>query len=220
MTSEPLGSATQRPEEIRDRIVAQRRGTPFLLYRDGTGEQAIYELDGERVTIGRRAANDIALTWDHEVSRAHAELTRMGDDWVVCDEGLSHNGTFVNGERVRGRRLVRGGDVIAVGDTQLAFCAPAGGSSIATRTAAGAAPEITLTPAQRRVLAALCRPMQGGAYAAPASNQQIADELVITIETVKGTMTTLFERFGLGALPQNQKRAALAVRAREYLDQR
>ena len=32
----------------------------------------------------------------------HAELTRIGDDWVVCDEGLSHNGTFVNGERVRG----------------------------------------------------------------------------------------------------------------------
>ena len=30
----------------------------------------------------------------------HAELTRMGGEWVVCDEGMSHNGTFVNGERV------------------------------------------------------------------------------------------------------------------------
>jgi len=220
MTSEPLGPSARTPEEIRDRVLAQRRGVPFLLFRDGAGEQAVYELDRERVTIGRRAGNDIALTWDHEVSRVHAELTRMGDDWVLCDEGLSHNGTFVNGKRVVGRRLVRGGDMIAVGDTQLAFCAAAGGSSIATRTAESALPEIALSPAQRRVLGALCRPMQGGAYAPPASNQQIADELTISVETVKGTLTALFERFGLEGLPQNQKRAALAVRARELLDQR
>ena len=32
----------------------------------------------------------------------HAELIRMGADWILCDDGLSHNGTFVNGERVRG----------------------------------------------------------------------------------------------------------------------
>ena len=139
----------------------------------------------------------------------------MGGDWVLCDEGLSHNGTFVNGERVPGRRLLRGGDVIAVGDTQLAFCAASGASIDRDADGGSATPEIALTPAQRRVLAALCRPMQGGGYAAPASNQQIADELVLSVETVKGTLTALFERFGLEALPQNQKRAALAVRARE-----
>ena len=60
---------------------------PFLLYRDGAGEQAVHELERDGVTIGRRAANDIALPWDHEVSRVHAELTRMGGEWVVCDEG-------------------------------------------------------------------------------------------------------------------------------------
>ena len=220
MTSEPPDRRPARGDpRPRHR---QRRGLPFLLYRDGTGEQAVYELadDRERVTIGRRAANDIALPWDYEVSRVHAELTRMGGDWVVCDEGLSHNGTFVNGERVRGRRLLRGGDVIAVGDTLLAFCASASASTSRRGRRASAAPEISLTAAQRRVLAALCRPMQGGAYVAPASNQQIADELVLSVETVKGTLTALFERFGLGELPQNQKRAALAVRAREYLDQR
>ena len=64
------------------------------------------------------------------------------------------------------------------------------------------------------MLAALCRPLDGRGYAAPASNQQIADELVLSVETVKGTLTALFERFGLEELPQNQKRAALAVRAR------
>ena len=28
------------PQEIRDRVNAERRGLPFLLYRDGSGEQA------------------------------------------------------------------------------------------------------------------------------------------------------------------------------------
>ena len=44
MTSEPLGPGARTPEEIRDRVLAQRRGVPFLLYRDGAGEQAVYEL--------------------------------------------------------------------------------------------------------------------------------------------------------------------------------
>ena len=81
-------------------------GQPFLLYHDRDGGRHLLELTPElaRVTIGRRASCDVALPWDDEVSRVHAELVRMGADWVVCDDGLSHNGTFVNGERVRGRR--------------------------------------------------------------------------------------------------------------------
>jgi pSer/pThr/pTyr-binding forkhead associated (FHA) protein len=188
---------------------------PFLLYRDAAGEQAMLELtDGaERVTIGRRATNDLPLHWDSQVSRLHAELVRMGNYWVVCDEGLSHNGTFVNGERVRGRRRLRGGDAISVGDTLIAFCAPESASSVPTHGIEREAP--TLTPAQRRVLAALCRPLNDSGYAAPASNQQIADELVVTVDTVKRTLTALFELFGVEDLPQNQKRAALAARGRE-----
>jgi pSer/pThr/pTyr-binding forkhead associated (FHA) protein len=146
----------------------------------------------------------------------HAELTHMGGDWIVCDEGLSHNGTFVNAERVRGRRRLRGGDVISVGDTLIAFCAASSGSTVVT-AARDRQPEISVTPAQRRVLEALCRPQQGAIYAAPASNQQIADELVLSVETVKGTLKALYERFALEALPQNQKRAALAARARELV---
>ena len=49
----------------------------------------------------------------------------------------------------------------------------------------------------------------------PASNRQIADELVVSVDTVKGTLHELFETFGLTDLPQNQKRAALAQRALE-----
>jgi DNA-binding NarL/FixJ family response regulator len=107
--------------------------------------------------------------------------------------------------------------VISVGDTQIAFCAPIGGSTMATAPAGDVISAIPVTPAQRRVLEALCRPLHDSAYAAPASNQQIADELVLSVETVKGTLKALFERFGLERLPQNQKRAALA---RDFLSQR
>ena len=102
--------------------------------------------------------------------------------------------------------------MIATGDTQLAFVAPAGGSISATLTAAQAAAVPEVTPAQRRVLVALCRPL--AARGAVASNREIADELVVALDTVKGTLSRLFEEFGIGGdVPQNQKRALLARRA-------
>jgi pSer/pThr/pTyr-binding forkhead associated (FHA) protein len=213
MTSRPPGRVT--PEDVRERVLAERRALPFLLYRDGVGAQAVLELEleRERLTIGRRPTSDVALSWDGQVSRVHAELARIGGDWIVCDDGISHNGTFVNGDRVRGRRRLRGGDVISVGETLIAFCAPASGSTVATTAARRPGSAVSVTPAQRRVLVALCRPLAGPGYAAPASNRQIADELVISVETVKGTLNALFERFGLEQLPQNQKRAALAASA-------
>lgn len=212
MSRAPLDPHSARPVELAQRIQAERRGAPFLLYRDGAGRQVIVELAGERVTIGRRAANDVALGWDPEVSRVHAELERIGPDWVLCDEGLSHNGTFVNNERLQGRRRLRGGDILALGRTTIAFCVPLHTTPSATRTSLhGAA--IDVSPAQLRVLHALCRPLADQRYAAPASNRQIADELVLSIETVKSTLGRLFELFGLETLPQNQKRAALAAEA-------
>ncbi len=78
---------------------------------------------------------------------------------------------------------------------------------------------MSVTPAQRRILVVLSRPLRASCYAAPASNREIAEELVISVETVKGTLSALFERFGLTDLPQSAKRAALAARALELLDQ-
>ena len=75
----------------------------------------------------------MALRWDGEVSRLHAQLERVGADWLVSDDQFSRNGTFVNGERLRARRVLRAGDVIRIGDTQLAFVAPAAGSDLRDR---------------------------------------------------------------------------------------
>ena len=81
------------------------------------------------------AGNDVALPWDPEVSRLHAELERVRDDWVLCDDGLSRNGTFVNGARVSGRRRLCRGDILTVGETAIAYWSPDGASSASkTRT--------------------------------------------------------------------------------------
>ena len=49
--------------------------------------------------------------------------------------------------------------------------------------------------------------------ATPASNPAIADELSVSVDAVKSTMRLLFDLFGIGDLPQNQKRASLALQA-------
>jgi pSer/pThr/pTyr-binding forkhead associated (FHA) protein len=95
----PLAAHAATPAELRERIEAERAGTPFLVLRDGGGAQRLFVLDAarERVTVGRSAGNDVALPWDGEVSRVHAELERLGDEWTAADDGLSRNGSFVNG---------------------------------------------------------------------------------------------------------------------------
>src|SRR3954464_3386749 len=136
-------------DELRKHTAVSRERVSFLLYRGAGGAQVVVELTGERLTIGRRVGNDVALPWDSQVSRLHAELVRMGDDWVVCDEGISHNGTFVNGERVRGRRRLRDGDAISVGDTVISFCAADSRSLAATAPAVDGEPAVELTAGQR-----------------------------------------------------------------------
>jgi hypothetical protein len=214
----PLQSHATAPAELRERIAVEQRGHPFLVYRDARDRQVIVELDDaqERIAIGRRSANAVPLVWDPEVSRVHATLERVGRDWLLCDQGLSHNGTWVNGERVHGRRRLRGGDVITIGESAIAYCAPGGTSAGSrTRTARKPGAAIEISRAQRRVLVALCRPLASGQFVVPASNRQIADELFLAVDTVKGTLSDLYEAFELDRLPQNQKRTALAVRALE-----
>jgi len=203
------------PDGARAGQRAQEFGIPRV-YRDADNLQVIVELvpTGERVTVGRRPSNDVVLDWDSEISRVHAALERIGDDWTVVDDGLSHNGTYLNGKRVTSRERLHDGDVINVGGVAIAYRAP-GGESVSRPTVTAMGPHVgeLLTPAQRRVLIALCRPFKDSTYATPATNQQIADELFVSVDAVKSTLRALFEVFGVDALPQNQKRASLALQA-------
>jgi pSer/pThr/pTyr-binding forkhead associated (FHA) protein len=132
---------------------------------------------------------------------------------VVVDDGLSRNGTFVNGERVVGQRRLEDGDQLAVGKTLLIFRRPeATRSRSSTLGVESVRPE--LSEAQRRVLVALCRPYRdGSAFARPATNQEIADELVLSVAAVKTHLRVLFQRFQVDDLPQNEKRVRLVQRA-------
>jgi DNA-binding transcriptional ArsR family regulator len=203
------------PVELKARVEAERLGRPFLLHVDDAGAQRIVELpaDRERLTLGRGEACDVALPWDGEASRVHALLERLHDEWSVDDSG-SRNGSFVNGERVNGRRRLRDGDVLRVGRTLIVFRAPPGGDSVQTLPADDDAVP-SLTAAQRRVLIEVCRPFAASSFAAPASTRQIAEALVVSPDTVKTHLRALFDAFAIEALPQNQKRAELARRAFE-----
>jgi DNA-binding NarL/FixJ family response regulator len=67
------------------------------------------------------------------------------------------------------------------------------------------------------VLVALCRPYAGAMHsAAPASNQQISEELYLSLDAVKANLRAMYQVFGVARLPQNQKRAQLAERAIQW----
>ena len=76
MPESPLDAHVATPQELRERIAAERRGTPFLVYRDAGSSQVIVELaeTSRPLTIGRHERNDIALSWDGEVSRLGARV--------------------------------------------------------------------------------------------------------------------------------------------------
>jgi pSer/pThr/pTyr-binding forkhead associated (FHA) protein len=214
MAQSPLQAHSATPAELRERIEAERGGRPFLVFRDGDGAQRLLDLTAnERLSIGRGAGNELSLPWDTEVSRLHAELEAIAGEWTVSDDGLSRNGTFVNGTRISGRTRLRDGDLLRVGQTSIAYRRPEAEDSMPTRVAGARLALTDLPPTQRQVLVALARPYKHNEFAVPATNQDIADELHLSVDAVKSHLRTLFQRFGIEHLPQNQKRSRLVAEA-------
>jgi pSer/pThr/pTyr-binding forkhead associated (FHA) protein len=210
----PLAAHAASPAELHERLTAERAGAPFLVLRDGEGRQRLLRLEGERVSVGRAEGNTVALPWDTEVSRLHAEIECIADEWTIVDDGLSRNGTFVNGTRISGRVRLRDGDVVRIGRTTLAYRRPDAEETRERTVVAGQPVALgDLPPTQRQVLIALARPYKHGDFATPATNQQIADELHLSVDAVKGHLRSLFQRFGIEQLPQNQKRSRLVGEA-------
>jgi hypothetical protein len=77
-----------------------------------------WPLAASELTIGRAEQSDIPLA-DPGVSRNHARVVREGDDFIVEDL-RSTNGTEVNGQPIRRRRLANG-DLLKLASSTLQF---------------------------------------------------------------------------------------------------
>ena len=209
----PTENAT--PRELQRQLAAEREGHPFLAYRDEQDELVLEPLPGsDTVTIGRGEGTHVRIGWDPQISQLHAELRPLGGEWLVVDDGLSRNGTFVDGERVAGRRRLRDRDLLRVGTTLILFRYP-GAEATRGETAMASESAPDLTPAQRKVLDRVCAVRSPKVRGSPPRRptRRSPTRLVLSVEAVKAHLRGLFERFEVGDVPQNQKRVALAERA-------
>ena len=194
---------------------AERSGLPFLVLRDRENRQSLFffEPDSDSASVGRLPSSDLVIDWDAQVSRLHARFERLDEGWMVVDEGLSSNGTFVNDVRIDGRRRLVDGDSVRFGTTTVRFRSPAPHQP-ATPEGDGTPAGVRLSSTQRRLLEALCRPCKAGARAAtPATDEQIAEELAISVAEVRGHLRVLGAKLEVDESPAAEARVRLVERA-------
>src|ERR1039457_3485098 len=207
------GPGTAR--ELQAVLHAAREGAPFLVYRDPAGAQRIVRFGSERseLTLGRNPTADLSIGWDDPVSALHAVIDRLAGELTLRDGGLSRNGSYLNGERVHGIRRLRDGDMLRLGRTLVLIRTPADAGRSATAAVPQPLQAAKLSEQQRKVLSVLCRPLNDtNELATLPTNQEIADELYLSVAAVKLHLRALFDKFGIAHLPQNKKRLALAQR--------
>src|SRR6266568_1564874 len=90
----------------------------FLVRSGGLAGQRL-SVKAPVVNIGRADYNDLVVP-DPSVSTSHAKLQRREGVWVLADLD-STNGTFVDGEQVKGEAPLAPGATVRLGDVQLVF---------------------------------------------------------------------------------------------------
>ncbi len=177
----------------------------------GPNGSVIYELPAERVTLGRKKGNDLAIDWDQAVSARHAELEPITGSWFIEDLG-STNGTYVNGERIEAKKALHVNDEIRLGDTIILFHGVMSSEPVPTTTPAAKKPD--LTRKQLEVLRHLCRPQAKDQRTPCSTTKEMAARMYVGEAAVKAHLATLYEKFEIPEAGQ-QRRALLAKRAWE-----
>ncbi len=95
-----------------------------LIIEDDEGRKTVVPFVRDEITIGRQEGNTIRLT-ERNVSRRHARLVRQNGHVLVEDLG-SYNGIRINGDKIQGQVPVHEGDLIQIGDYDLAVQTEAG----------------------------------------------------------------------------------------------
>ena len=85
-----------------------------LVMKTGPAPGKIFSLQKTEIAIGREAGSDVYVN-DVEVSRKHARLLSQFGDYLLEDLD-STNGTFVNGQRISGQRILKTGDTVFLGE--------------------------------------------------------------------------------------------------------
>ncbi len=92
----------------------------YLVIREGGKWSDVFRLiPGQAATIGRAPTNQIVLK-DDRCSRNHVEVFFTGGQWVLRDLD-SRNGTMIGTQRIVGDHLLKAGDIIRIGRSQLIF---------------------------------------------------------------------------------------------------
>src|SRR5438309_5955369 len=122
--SSPGAPSGDRPRVSRGSAPARRRGAK-LICTAGPKAGEEYDLAGDEVVIGRATENQVSIS-DTSVSRKHVLLRQVDGGWAASDMG-SGNGTLVNGEPIAEETVLKAGDTITIGDTELSFDDGGGG---------------------------------------------------------------------------------------------
>lgn len=172
-----------------------KAGRWLLVLSGGGPPLAIAPLEAP-LSVGRDPRADIVLE-DPAVSRLHAQLLAEDDGWTLLDDGLSKNGTTVNGVRMQGRRRLTPGDRVVFGRTEVVF------DDV----------RFALTALERAVLTELARPLDSSAGPLSATDAMIAEALgypiAIVARSVRRAATTL--GFGPGQREHLARWAAVTL---------
>jgi hypothetical protein len=122
MAISAIGLAEGADAEYGDPLAAALEALPddsgLLLVQRGPNAGSRFLLDKDVTSAGRSPDSDIFLD-DVTVSRRHAEFFRGAQGFLVRDVG-SHNGTYVNRERIE-EVLLGTGDEVQIGKYRLVF---------------------------------------------------------------------------------------------------
>ncbi len=151
------------------------------------GARQVVPLGDSPFHIGRGGSNHLQLAGNLTVSRNHAALERTDLGWRVRDLDSS-NGTFVNGIRVEQSAAVHPGDVIEVGHSRLRLLTDGGDDLVnPTNLAAQDSPGTRLSKREEEILRLV---------AAGRTDAQIADQLIISVSTVRSHLERIRDKTG------------------------
>ncbi len=127
---------------VRPATVVMAAPNAVLGWLDLKGQR--FDLAGQTSTIGRDPSSEVAVP-DPAVSFTHAQITRLGNDLYLRDVG-SRNGTYVNAQLVSVPHLLREGDVVHVGTTDLTFHGAGGPAPVVGAPPLAVAPPVVPGP--------------------------------------------------------------------------